>query len=140
MSFPDVLGDAPENVKNNDYSEPDAASDSDVSLDELLGDDASMGERWYSEPGASDSDISLGELLGDYDDIELNDIEDGVSSYKGNRSSKRKRNGLRNVDSQQLTGDEMTSIKTHNLFLLIEAGRQDYKNTLKLHILYICHV
>lgn len=91
VSFPDVFGDAPENVKSNgDSVAPDAASDSDISLDDLLGDESNhMDERWYSEQGASDSDISLGELLGDYDDIELNDIEDRASSYKGIRSSKR---------------------------------------------------
>jgi hypothetical protein len=92
VSFPDVLGDAPENAKSNDniaaerYADAAASGDCDISLGELLGDD----ERSHSDTGASDSDISLGELLGDYDDIELNDIEDGVSSYKGNRSSTKK--------------------------------------------------
>ena len=48
-----------------------------------LNNDNVASERWCSEPGASESDISLGQLLGDYNSDELNRIEDDAVIISG---------------------------------------------------------
>ena len=59
-------------------------------------------ERWCSEPGASESDISLGQLLGDYDNDELNCIEDEASSYQAIQRSKKKNRKQRQPDEEEV--------------------------------------
>lgn len=67
--------------------------------DELVSDNNAY-QYQHQEAGASDSDISLGELLGDYDDIELNEIEDDASSLQAIRSHKSKRRSNRRDDEE----------------------------------------